>query len=158
MNKKMILIPAMAMSLIVSPLSFAAKYDQKDDKQCSCVKMEKMGKMLNLTDDQKAKIKKIKMEAKEQLKSQYEKMKPIRKELHQLVTSDKMDEAKLNELINKKNAIKAETMKIKYNMKNKVYNVLDEKQKQQYTEMMKKWQDKWQDKMDKEDKDEMGDD
>lgn len=149
----MILIPAMVMSLALSPAAFAM--DHKDGgEQCGCQKARMWDKKLDLTDEQKAKIKDIKKQSKEQMQQQYEKLKSVSSQLQQLVTSDKWSEEKLNELIAQKAQIMADKMKIKYNMKHQIYSLLNEKQKQTYSNMMKKW-DK---KMDKYEKKEMDSD
>jgi periplasmic protein CpxP/Spy len=167
MLKKLLVLPVMAFSfaLASSPVIACGNMSDKsncqcaaqskDDKKsaqnmpCSCKhqKMNKMMESLNLTDDQKTKLDAIKQETKSQMKSLHEQMRSLRTEMKTLVHSDKMDEKKMNALINKKKELVAEKTKIKLQSKNKMYNLLNPQQKQQFNTMLNQWKQKKMDKM-----------
>lgn len=149
--KKIILLPFMAFALAISPVTFAKS------KSCPCMDVQKLEKELNLTSEQKNKIMEIRKQAKEQMKGKWEEMKNLYKQKKELVRSEKMDEAKLDELINQKKEIIATMMKTKIMTKHQIYNVLDAKQKEQYAAMMDKWEHKKMEKMkNMDDDDDMG--
>ena len=74
----------------------------------------------------------------ENMKTNWAKMKTIRGEKRTLVTSDKVDEAKLNDLISQKTAVIATMTKNKVMTKNEIYNLLTPEQKQKFKDMMNK--------------------
>ncbi len=154
MIKKMILLPALALSLTFSVPSFA---DQHENGQCPCMRMQKISQELNLTADQKEKIKAIKEEARKSLQANKEEMISIRTQVKELIKSDKIDEAKLNKLLEQKKEILASKMKTKIMMKNQIYNVLNAQQKAKFSAMMDKWENKWKNKMKKMNEEEMDD-
>ncbi|KTD21622.1 Spy/CpxP family protein refolding chaperone [Legionella londiniensis] len=140
--KKIILLPLMALALAISPVAFA-------DKMCPCMDIQKMEKELNLTADQKNKIMEIRKQAKEQMKATWEQMKALHQQKKELVRSEKMDQAKLDELVNQKKELMASMMKTKIMTQHQIYNVLDENQKEKFAAMMDKWEQKKMEKMEK---------
>ncbi|WP_207384182.1 Spy/CpxP family protein refolding chaperone [Legionella nagasakiensis] len=121
------------------------------------MRMQKISQELNLTADQKEKIKAIKEEARKSLQANKEEMISIRTQVKELIKSDKIDEAKLNKLLEQKKEILASKMKTKIMMKNQIYNVLNAQQKAKFSAMMDKWENKWKNKMKKMNEEEMDD-
>lgn len=150
MIKKLLLVPALVLSLSTSPIALANIDKNQGEGSCNCPKMQMKKQMmqeLNLTDAQKKQFETIKDETKEQMKSVYDQMKDLRNQIKELVTSDKMDQSKLDELVNKKKELYAERVKIKLQAKNKMYNVLNAEQKQKFSAMMEKLEQKKMERM-----------
>ncbi|MCP0913451.1 MULTISPECIES: Spy/CpxP family protein refolding chaperone [Legionella] len=144
MMKQIILLPLLALSLAFSPVTFA----NKGDGHCTCMHMKKMMQELNLTPEQQTKIKEIKDNAKSNMQAKREEMMSLKKQMKELVRSEKMDEAKLDQLINQKKELMASKMKAKIMMKNQIYNVLDAQQKAKFAAMMDKWEQEKSQEMD----------
>lgn len=138
MNKKMLWIGAVALSLILGQVAFA------HEGSCGCngERMKKMVETLNLDADQQAKLKSIKEQVKASVKSSKDQIKTVRDQIDQLVQSDKMDENKLNDLISQKKDLIANFMKAKLVAKHQIYTILNAQQKTKYQEMMKQWKEK----------------
>ncbi len=137
MNKKIMWIPAALLSLTMSQASFADHHGMMSDKMsCPCINMHEATEELNLTAIQKEQIKAIKEQSKSTFEATRQQMQAIRTQMHDLIKSDKIDEAKLTDLVNQKTAMMATMMKEKAMMKNKIYNLLDVKQKEKYAGMM----------------------
>ena len=142
MNKKIMWIAALALSLILGQTAFAdATHEEKSSKSCGCDHMKKMVESLKLDDKQQASLKAIKEQAKESEKANWQQMKDIRLQIDQMVQSDAMDESKLNDLINKKKDLFATMMKTKIMAKHQIYTILNTQQKTQYQQMMKQWEE-----------------
>lgn len=77
---------------VVFPLSSTAGPHHPEHK------LEKMEKLLNLTDDQSAAIKEIVMTAHEQAKPTREAIKPLKESLHQALKADSVDEQTVRQL------------------------------------------------------------
>lgn len=146
--KKLLLLPVMMIALAVSPVTFA-KY-----KTCPCQDVKKMEKELNLTAEQKKKIKEIRKEAKDKMKAKWAEKKAIYKQKQELVRAEKLDEGKVDELVNQKKEIMASIMKTKITMQHDIYHVLDEGQKQKLSKMMDEWHQKKMEKKNKKHDDE----
>ncbi|AHE67259.1 P pilus assembly/Cpx signaling pathway, periplasmic inhibitor/zinc-resistance associated protein [Legionella oakridgensis ATCC 33761 = DSM 21215] len=134
----MILLPALALSLAFSAPSFA----DKNGGQCPCMRLQKLSQELDLTADQQAKIKAIKEQAQKDMSANEADMKNIRSQIKELIQSEKIDEDKLNKLIEQKKEIIASAMKTKIMMKNQIYNVLNAQQKAKFSALMDKWESK----------------
>ena len=158
MIRKIILLPVLTLALALSSIGFA---HAKESGGCMCAGkkiMKKWQEKLDLTDAQVKQIKAIKEESWSKLKANYEQMKSLRKEMHTLATSGKMDQNKVNELVNQKKELIGENTKIKLDTKNKIYNLLNDQQKQKFSAMMEKWQQKRMERMKKMMEDKNGDD
>ncbi len=147
MNKKIMFLPALALSMIFSHSTFADE-DMLKDKQCPCIKIQKMKQELNLTPEQHDKIKAFKEKLKDDKKAKKEQLMSINKQVRELVKEDKLDEAKLDQLINQKTEIMASMMKNNIKLKHEIYGVLDSKQKKQFSAIMEQWEKKHMKKMD----------
>lgn len=143
MIKQFILAPVIALSLSAVQPVFADQHKDYQDKGiCHCKQMAKMADKLDLTKDQKAKIKAIKETGIKTMKTDSDELRQIRKEMKNLVKSDKMDEAKLEKLIDRKKAIIASMWKEKTMLTHQMYQVLDAKQKEKFSKLMDKWEEK----------------
>lgn len=136
MLKKLIVLPALALSLFTVQPVFANHYDHKNNCQCQ-KSMSSMVQQLDLTSEQTAKIKAIKESSRETVKADIQKLRELRKQMHELVTADQLDEAKLNDLVNQKTSILSSLMKTRIMTKNQIFQVLNEKQKEKLKETMK---------------------
>lgn len=139
MNKKSVWLSAVALSLMIGQVSFAATESSKS-KPCTCHhNSQRLSEKLNLTAEQKAKIKAIRTQTHTQLKADKEQLKTLKLQMNALANNDKVDEAKLNSLIDQRNKIKGAMLKKEVMMQNQIYNTLTAQQKIQYKELKAKW-------------------
>src|SRR3990167_3578183 len=113
MLKKLVFLPVFALTLFTAQPIMASTHSN-----CHCEKGVKNFKHLNLTDAQESKIKAIKDSTRDSMKANKDKLHQIRVQMHQLIIDDKIDEAKLNDLINQKAAILSSMMKTRLMAKN----------------------------------------
>ena len=115
---------------------------------CHCgEKLEKMVNALNLTSDQKDKIKPIFDQLKSTMKDKWTQIKDIKMQMDQQSAGDEMDVAVINGLIDKKMALMGDIMKAKASAKAQIMDILTDKQKMQIkakmaevkAKMAKKW-------------------
>ncbi|KTD51754.1 16 kD immunogenic protein [Legionella quinlivanii] len=112
-------------------------------KLCShAQRWQEMVQTLQLTQDQQDKIKAIKDNAKSAMKANWTQMKSIREEMKALVMSPTLDQGKLDALVQQKTTLIGNMMKTKITMKNQIYNLLNDQQKQQYQTLMTQWETK----------------
>ncbi|KTD51102.1 Spy/CpxP family protein refolding chaperone [Legionella quateirensis] len=138
MSKKLIWLSVMTLALIIGQPSYACPAEKNPSKPCHCNDSNKISQNLNLTPDQKAKIKAIRVQAKTQLKSNYKQLKLIRALINDLIKAEKIDEAKLDTLINQRSKIKGALLKSHILMRHQIYTLLTAQQKQQYQEIKNK--------------------
>ena len=135
--KKLIWLSTIALVLIIGQPSFACI---GDSKQCnSHQRFDKLAQELNLTADQKAKLKAYKEKAKTNFKENYAQLRILRSQINSLVKTDKIDEAKLDVLIEKVNKIRASMLKSKIMMQHEMFALLNDDQKAKFLELKKKW-------------------
>ncbi|MBL7478946.1 Spy/CpxP family protein refolding chaperone [Legionella bononiensis] len=135
MSKKLIWLSVITLALIIGQPSYACPAEKNPSKSCHCNDSKKISQNLNLTHDQKAKIKAIRVQAKTQLKSSYKQLKVIRAQINDLIKAEKIDEAKLDNLINQRSKIKGAMLKSHILMRHQIYSLLTAQQKQQYQEI-----------------------
>ncbi|MCX7115315.1 MAG: Spy/CpxP family protein refolding chaperone [Gammaproteobacteria bacterium] len=126
MIKKM-LLPALVLSLSFSQAAFSHESHQTGCPYDHCVRAAV--KSVHLTKDQQTKVDAMKAEMKASLHGKWSEMKELHAQAKVLIRSEKMDEAKLDTLINQKKELMGSIMKTKIMMKHHMYNVLDAKQK-----------------------------
>lgn len=127
MNKKIILLFALALSLCVGPMTVVCA----DHAKCFMgAHFAKAVSKLDLTADQKTKIKAIHDKAKEDLAPLHKQMMVTHQQVEELFKSSKMDDSKFDSLINDKKEIIGSIIKIKMNERRDISNVLTEQQKQ----------------------------
>lgn len=158
MTNKIITILLISASLAFGATAYANIQGQKNEsckcsmmehKSCACKKKSQMLSSLNLTPGQESQIKAIRDKLKENMMSNHEKMKSIKEQIKSLIKSEKIDEAKLEQLIEQKKSIVGDTMKNRVMSKNKIYNLLTPEQKSQYSSMMDNWEKSRKEKMHK---------
>ncbi|KTD61962.1 Spy/CpxP family protein refolding chaperone [Legionella shakespearei] len=135
MSKKIIWLSALLLSLFVVQPTVACSVS--NSKHCHCNDHKKLSKALNLTADQKAKIKAIRAQAKSGFKANYKQLHDLRVQINALAQTDTVDETKLDSLINQRNKIRAAMIKSQVMMQHQIYMLLTAQQKQQYLEIKK---------------------
>src|SRR5690348_9555229 len=104
MSKKFIWLSVITLILTLGQPSFACSGDAK---QCDAHhRFDKLAQELNLTADQKAKIKAFKEQARASFKAKYAQLRSLRSQVNTLVKADKIDEAKLDSLVEQINKIR----------------------------------------------------
>lgn len=137
MSKKFIWLSAIAFVLSLGQPSYACS---GDSKQCQGHhKFDTLAQELDLTANQKAQIKAYKKEARASYKEHYAKLRSLRNQVNSLVQSDKIDESKLDNLVEQINTIRGSMLKSRIMMQHKLYTLLNEKQKAKFLELKKKW-------------------
>ncbi|KTD17009.1 Spy/CpxP family protein refolding chaperone [Legionella jordanis] len=108
---------------------------------CGCGNhMKQMLSALNLDSSQQTKVQAIKSQLMQTLQANREQMKSIRSQIRDLVTSDTLDDAKLNSLVDQKKELIAQMMKAKVTAKQQVYSLLNDQQKAQFKQMLQQWE------------------
>ncbi|KTD64783.1 Spy/CpxP family protein refolding chaperone [Legionella spiritensis] len=140
MIRRLMFITMLAGSFLTIQMSYADSY-KKPHHQCKAG-WNKLINKLQLTDDQQTKIKAIKAKGRQMMQANREQFKAIRLKMNQLITSEKLDEAALDKLIDQKVALTRASLKSRIMTKNEIYNLLDPRQKQIFQDMMQKWEAK----------------
>jgi len=96
-------------------------------------------KKLNLTDDQKSKIRSIRDEARPKIKQLFGQLKAGREQLNALVKSGPFDEAKVRAIAKQQADIIANLIVEKQRMRSSMYGVLTPEQKAKAEELHKAW-------------------
>ena len=135
MYKKLLGVVLFAFSLVLSQTTFADSWGCGEGLKSMLAK-------INLTADQKTKIKPILDKLKSDLKDNASQMKDLDKQIHDQVVSAKMDEDTVNGLVDKKATLIGNMMKAKISAKNQIINILTADQKTKLQGMMDKLEDK----------------
>ncbi len=136
MNNKIIWLSAIALSMSINQVSFAETHHYH---YMTSERYEKLTQKLDLSPEQKTKINSIVSTTKASLKSKYKDMRGIQKQLNELADSNKMDESKVNALINKKKELVGETSKLRITSRHEIYSILTEPQRAKLSAMIAKW-------------------
>lgn len=137
MSKKLLWLSTIVFVLTVGQPSFACL---GDSKYCnSHHRFDNLAQELNLTADQKAKIKAYKEKARSTLKENYVQLRLLRGQISAMIQADKIDEAKLDALVDKVSKIRGSMLKNRIMMQHQMYSLLNEKQKAEFLELKKKW-------------------
>lgn len=119
MSKKLIGLLLVSFCFLSAQSTFA--------DHCPC--MKKMTQELKLTSEQQAKFKEIKQNTKDLAKSKESELKSLHAEIKDLIKAEKMDEAKLDKLVQKKEEILGSMMKARIMAQHQMYQALDTEQK-----------------------------
>jgi|GEM_PF-2985426 len=141
MIRKIILAPMFLIALLFSQFVLAHGSDAANKSStCACKHpMKKMMSSLQLNSEQEAKIHAIKAQTKPLIQEYWKQIKTLNQQINSLSMSDKVDEAKLNDLIKQKTDLNSKIMKNRVITKNQIYHVLTPAQQQQLTTMMSQW-------------------
>lgn len=139
MFNKLLWVVTFSLSLLISQVSFADSHDCKKG-------LSHIVDSLNLTSDQKAKVKPILEQLKSSVNTSASQMKSLRDELNQQIHSANMDESVTNGLIDKKVKLIGDVIKAKATAAHQVYVILDDKQKAQAMSLVKEMEAKMADK------------
>jgi protein CpxP len=136
MFKKLISLTVVALlAMVINSSVFA---DKTTTHQCYCKPLETAVEKLNLTSEQQIKIKAIKKQMRESMRSKLVELRSLKPQLNGLIKSEKLDPAKLETLINQKKELLASIMKSRIMARNQIYNLLDTKQKEQFAQILDK--------------------
>ena len=139
MNKKIILLSALALSMSLSQATLASDTAMTDVVGS---RYEKMADKLELTSDQKAQIKANSTKAKEQMKPKFQEMRANHMELSQLADAKDLDETKIDKLIDQNKEIIGSLMKMRVTVRHDISMLLTEKQKMKLDGMVSDWKAK----------------
>lgn len=138
MNTKILTIVALTFSLFgVQPIFADTATQTTQSCNCCVGGMGQIVKSLNLSADQQARMKAIKDQLKSDTKSTWDQLSDVRGQIHALIQSDQVDEAKLDSLIDKKVELLGKGIKAKIKAKNQMYHVLTAEQKTQFQSLLK---------------------
>lgn len=147
MNKKMIWLAVPAFFLAFSQASIACGEESTGEMHTACGCKKELATKLDLTMEQQAKIKVILMQAKVVKIEKQKDIQPINDQIRALIESSKIDDKKLDELLKQKTELMVVYMKNKIMVKHQIYNILNPKQRIQYDEIIKTWEEKGMEKL-----------
>lgn len=133
--KKLLWIVALTFSMILGQTALA------DSDKCGD-KLHKMVENLHLDKDQQAKLQPIVDQFKATVKDNWTQMRDIRKQISEQVLSDKMDQATVDGLIDKKTQLMGNIIKARVSAMNQISTILKPEQKTKLHDTMKKWEEK----------------
>ncbi|HHF7365349.1 TPA: Spy/CpxP family protein refolding chaperone [Legionella bozemanae] len=137
MSKKLLWLSIIAFVLTFGQLSYACI---GDSKHCnSHHRFDRLAQELNLNADQKAKLKAYREKARASLKESYAQLRLLRKQINSLLKAEKIDEAKLDALIEKVNRIRGSMLKTRIIIQHQMFALLNDKQKAKFLELKEKW-------------------
>lgn len=139
MNKKIIWISAIALSMSVSQATLACgcHHDMMSGEH-----YEKMIRKLDLTADQQSKIKAIKDKTREEMKPKFMEMRSIQMQLNTLAGAKDLDKEKVDKLITEKKDIMGSVMLMRVTTRHDIDMVLTAPQKAKLEAMKAKWEAK----------------
>lgn len=144
MNMKFMSLSALALSLSLCQASSAFAHDS-EHMNCFAGSGEKMHKMvdkLDLTADQKTKIKDIAEKAKAVEVAKRDELKTIHMQVNDTFHANGMTETKIDGFVNQEQQIIGAMIKVRMMERLDISNVLTEAQKTKMSDMMKKWEEK----------------
>ena len=139
MNKKIIWLSALALSMSLSQATFACDCEMPSSPKD---RLERMTHKLDLTADQKMKIKAIGDKAREEMKPKYDEMRSNRMQLNELAAAKEIDQAKVDKLIDQNKEIFGTIMKMRVIVRHDVDMLLTDKQKEKLDKMVADWKEK----------------
>ena len=139
MNKKIIWLSALALSMSISQATLAC-----DCKVSATHKdhFEQMTAKLDLNADQKEKIKEISAKAREEMKPKFMELRENRMKLNELASAKELDKDKIEQLINQNKDIMGSLMNIRIATRHEINMVLNDKQKARLDTMISNWKEK----------------
>ena len=152
MNKKILCLSALALSMSLSQVTLACSSDQCSSEQCSSEHMkgfsgdrfEKVTEKLDLNAEQTVKVHAIKEQAKKELEQKFEEIHAVRHQINELYRATKLDESKLDSLVQKETEIFGSVLKMGAMERRDVYNVLTEQQRVKLADLIQQREEKHQ--------------
>ncbi len=138
MNKKLMWMPAVLFSAVVAhmPVANAA------DGMAHCEYLEKIEKKLDLSAEQKSKIKEIHDKARDTIKADVVKARDIHAQINEQIKAGGKDSSKLDDLVKQETDVVSDIIKARIAVRLQVYDVLTDAQKQKFAGMVSKWEAK----------------
>ncbi|HHF7383348.1 TPA: Spy/CpxP family protein refolding chaperone, partial [Legionella anisa] len=102
-------------------------------------RFDRLAQELNLNADQKAKLKAYREKARASLKENYAQLRLLRNQINSLIKAEKLDEAKLDVLVEKVNKIRGSILKTRIIIQHQMLTLLNDKQKAKFLELKEKW-------------------
>ena len=127
-----IIVSACVLSL--SQLAFSHDMNKYDHEYKHCA--HKAMKSIHLTQEQQTKMKAMKEQLHEKLKGREASMKELHSKIKVLIRSDKIDEHKLDSVVNEKKELVGSMMKSNIMLRHDMYHLLDAKQKTEFVTKM----------------------
>ncbi|HHF7391065.1 TPA: Spy/CpxP family protein refolding chaperone [Legionella anisa] len=137
MSKKLFWFSTIALVLIFGQPSFACIGGSKNCD--SHHRFDRLAQELNLNADQKAKLKAYREKARASLKENYAQLRLLRNQINSLIKAEKLDEAKLDVLVEKVNKIRGSILKTRIIIQHQMLTLLNDKQKAKFLELKEKW-------------------
>ena len=137
MNKKLFWLIAFTFSVALCQPIYADQHKDESAKQVSCPCKKMWVKTLDLNDEQQAKMKAIRAQARAVKKKKKDELITINNQIQELIKLNELDESKLDVLINQKKEIMGTLMKSRAMTKHQMYNVLTPAQRAKYEDLTK---------------------
>ncbi len=134
--KKTLSIMVFVLSAVAFSQNALASKTRKCHKKAS-LKITKFIKSLDLTDEQRQKIKTIKRKQSKNALPKWHQVKQLKKQIRNMAYEKQYDENQLNQLIDKKYQLIASLSKSKIKSKHAIFAVLNENQKEKYRNLLK---------------------
>ena len=146
MNKKIICFSALALSMSMSQATLACDCDMNSARgehyEHMTSKFEHMTEKLDLTADQKEKIKTISEKARNDMKPMFEEIRANRMKLNELADAKDIDQTQIDKTIDQNKDIMGSMMKMRVMTRHDIMVVLTDKQKAKLDVMMAHWKAK----------------
>jgi len=146
MNKKIMWLSAIALSISVSQATLACNCNVS---AVSVDRFEQMTENLDLTDDQKIKVKAIGEKAREDMSPKFVELRKIRMHLNELASAKELEQSKIDPLIEQNKEVLGAIMKMRVTVRHDVDMILTEKQKAKLDDMVSDWKKSTQKKTNK---------
>lgn len=142
MNKKLVCLSALALSLSMTQVTFAC------DKMSHFGgdRMEKLTTKLDLTADQKAKIKTIRDQAHQANQPKFDQLHTLHAQMNDLLSASTVDESKLDDMISQEKDLLGAIIKTHAMEKHDISNVLTDQQKTKFKALLQQWEEKHKEK------------
>lgn len=102
-------------------------------------KLEKIATKLDLSKEQRAQVHAIREESKQKLASLHEQLKSVRDRVNEAYRAHSMNSFKLNGFVRQEKEIVGQMIKIRMDERYKINELLTEKQRTQFLEMIEHW-------------------
>ena len=140
MNKNILSLSALALSLSVSQATLACSSDHHSNFWGE--RVHKMVSHLDLSAEQKGKIHTIRERAKHEMQAKFNELRTLRHDKNEILAAPTFNESKLDGVINQEKDVLGSILKIAAMERHEISNVLTAKQKEKLSEMVQKWEKK----------------